>query len=257
MEAEYRQPEDIITDYLDYLCAPLVGVVPFEQRTRLREETLFHLEELVEAYQRDGHAPMEAARHAVYQYGESHEVGQLFLETWFAHQPQGKMARILGLANLRTLIPFGIATLFATALVQMRVFMPNPEPMTFGLSMAQIRQVLPEPLPLPDASPLSVLLALTMLIAPWIAGFYTGAMVPVRPARAVYSIMTLLIIYTFVLGVLLLPTHEGLIVGIIQVFYWLPIGCLSAQTAAIVTWRRRCRFMLVSEPRFRLVALRR
>src|SRR5688572_7077249 len=103
--------DDIIADYLDHLCAPLVGVVPYAERNRLREETGYHLERLANAYTLEGCSSVEAARQAVAKYGESNAVGQLFLETWFAHQPQGPLARRLGLANLRALTYFGAATL--------------------------------------------------------------------------------------------------------------------------------------------------
>jgi len=137
---------------------------------------------------------------------------------------------------------FGIATLLTTLLVQLRIYLPNPEPLTFGLSAAQIRHVLPEPLPLPDASPLSVLLAVTTLFAPFVAGILTGITVPVSPARAVYQVQTILTLYTFVLGALMLPTREGLLLGLIQLFFWLPVGCACATVASVLTRQRRCRY---------------
>lgn len=244
VQPDEMQPEDILSDYLDHLCAPLVGVVPFMERNRLREEAEFHLERLMNTFLLEGYSATEAARIAVQKYGASHEVGQQFLEAWFTHQPQGKLARWVGLANLRAVTFFGTATLFTTLLVQLRIYLPNPEPLTFGLSVAQIRHVLPEPLPLPDASPLSVLLALTTLFTPFIAGSLTGIMVPVAPARAVYQVQTLLTLYTFVLGALMLPTREGLLLGLFQLFFWLPVGCLCASISSVVTWRRRCRYPL-------------
>jgi hypothetical protein len=235
-------PEEMIADYLDHLCAPLVGVVPYAERNRLREEAEYHLDRLMNTFLLEGAPPVEAARRAVVKYGGSHEVGQQFLEAWFTHQPQGPFARRFGLANLRALTFFGGATLLSTVLVQIRVYLPNPEPMTFGLSVAQIRHVLPEPLPLPDASPLSVLLAMTTLFAPFIAGTLTGMAVPVSPIRAVYQVQTLLTLYTFVLGVMMLPTREGVLLGLIQLFFWLPVGCLCATIASALFWRRRCRY---------------
>ena len=188
----------------------------------------------------EGLAPAEAARQAILKYGASNEVGQQFLEAWFTHQPQGRFARRFGLANLRALTFFGTATFLTTVLVQLRVYLPNPEPMTFGLSVAQMRHVLPEPLPLPDGSPLSVLLAVTTLLAPFIAGTLTGTAVPVRPFRAVYQVMTVLALYTFVLGAMMLPTREGLILALLQLFYWLPVGGLCASVASTLTWQKRC-----------------
>ncbi|MDX1933654.1 MAG: hypothetical protein SFU56_13740, partial [Capsulimonadales bacterium] len=220
------QPDEVIADYLDHLCAPLVGVVPFDERNRLREEAAYHIDRLMNTYLLEGLAPDAAAQEAVRRYGGSQEVGYQFLEAWFTHQPQGPVARRLGLANLRALTYFGTATLLVTLLVQLRVYLPNPDPLTFGLSLAQVRQVLPEPLPLPDASPLSILLAGTTLCAPFVAGTLTGMAVPVAPGRAVYQVQTVLTLYTFVLGVQMLPTREGILLGLIQLFFWLPVGCL-------------------------------
>jgi hypothetical protein len=238
----YPQPEDLIADYLDHLCAPLVGVVPYPERSRLREETEYHLERLANAYLLEGATPAAAARRAIQKYGSSSEVGQLFLETWFAHQPQGWLARRLGLANVRALTYFGAVTLLTTLLVQLRVYRPDPEPLTFGLSLAQIRCLVPEPLPLPDGGPISILLAGIAVAAPFVAGALTGASVPVRPARAVYMVQTALTLYTFVLGVQMLPTREGLLLALFQLFFWLPVGCATAHIVAVLTWRRRCGF---------------
>jgi hypothetical protein len=239
---EAMTPDDIIADYLDHLCAPLVGVVPYIERSRLREETGYHLERLAGTYILEGESPIEATRRAVAKYGESNEVSQLFLETWFVHQPQGRLARRFGLANIRALTFFGAATLLTTTLVQMRVYWPNPQPLTFGLSVAQMRHLIPEPLPLPDGNPVSVGLAIIAIIAPVVAGWLTGASVPVRPARTVYNVQTLLTLYTFVLGAQMLPMREGVLLGVFQLFFWLPVGCLTAHIAAALTWRRRCRY---------------
>lgn len=35
--------QEQIQDYLDYLCAPLIGIVPYAQRRRLRAEATDHL----------------------------------------------------------------------------------------------------------------------------------------------------------------------------------------------------------------------
>lgn len=241
---EEMRPEDLIEDYLDHLCAPLVGVVPYPERNRLRSEAGYHLDRLLSGYIVEGMAPEAAARRAVEKYGSSQEVGQEFLETWFEHQPRGWVAQRIGLANVRAVTYFGTATLLATSLVQSRVYWPDPEPITFGLTLADVRRIVPEPLPLPDGHPLTVALIMISIFAPILAGALTGATVPVRPARAVYQVQTVLTLYTFVQGFQMLPLRDGLLLGLFMLFFWLPVGCLAAQLTAIWTWRRRCGFVL-------------
>jgi hypothetical protein len=236
------RPEDTIEDYLDHLCAPLVGLVPYMERSRLRSEAGYHLERLMAGYVIEGIPPQEAVRLAIEKYGSSQDVGQQFLESWFEHQPQGVLARKIGLGNVRALIYFGAATALATALVQFKIYWPNPEPITFGLTLADIRRIVPEPLPLPDANPVSLLLLIVAIVAPIIAGACTGTTVPIRPARSVYLVQTVLILYTFVHGMQMLPMRDGLLLGLFMLCFWLPVGCLAANLAAAYTWRRRCRF---------------
>lgn len=59
-----------IEDYLDYLCAPLLGVVPYNQRRRLRLEAADHLYALTEDHAAEGFAPLEAVQIALREYGE-------------------------------------------------------------------------------------------------------------------------------------------------------------------------------------------
>lgn len=243
-DMDEMRPEDSIEDYLDHLCAPLVGVVPYLERNRLRSEAGYHLDRLMAGYVIEGIPPQEAARLSIEKYGSSQDVGQQFLESWFEHQPQGWLARKIGLGNARALIYFGSATALTTALVQFKVYWPNPEPITFGLTLADVRRIVPEPLPLPDANPVSLFLLIIAVIAPIIAGVLTGATVPVRPARSVYLVQTVLTLYTFVHGIQMLPIRDGLLLGLFMLCFWLPVGCLTANLAAVYTWRRCCRFRM-------------
>jgi len=45
---------DRIKDYLDYLCAPLLGVVPYAERRSLREEARGHLPEIAAEFEAQG-----------------------------------------------------------------------------------------------------------------------------------------------------------------------------------------------------------
>ncbi|MBC8100960.1 MAG: hypothetical protein H7Z41_00030 [Cytophagales bacterium] len=231
--------DHLIEDYLDHLCAPLVGIVPYSERSGLREDAADMIERLSSRYTAEGIEPERAAQLAIEKHGASHEVSRQFLEAWFSHQPHGVLARRFGLANAHAVVYFGLATFLATTIIQVRVFNPCLDLFLLGLTPAQMRQIVPEPLPLPDTSPLQAALVVIAVLAPFVAGYLTGSAVPVGAARAVYQAMMPLIVFTLVLGALVLPTREGLLLALFQLVFWLPVGCLVAHAAGPLAWRRR------------------
>src|SRR5262245_16359642 len=71
-----------IEDYLDYLCAPLLGVVPYAQRHRLREEARLHLQDIAREYEAQGLPPQEALTQAFRVHGNPWRIGQSFVQEW-------------------------------------------------------------------------------------------------------------------------------------------------------------------------------
>ena len=69
-------PDDPLDDYLDHVCAPLVGVVPYPRRTTLRYELREHVTMLTE----DGQTLEEVLR----SLGDPYEAGRRFLAQWEA-----------------------------------------------------------------------------------------------------------------------------------------------------------------------------
>lgn len=243
-------PAEMIEDYLDHICAPLLGIVPYPERARLREETGFHIEQRANDYRLQGMEEREAVLRAIQMVGNSEKVGQTFLETWFKHQPQGRLGRYIGLANAYAFVPFMVATLAVTWLLMLRVFLlPDPKIITFGLSYAQIRHVIPEPIPLPETNWESLLLYGISIFAPIAAGWWTGVRVPYGAARAVYQVMLPLVIYTFLLSAVVMPRQEGVGLALVEMFYWIPVGCATAHVAGLITWRRRSRRFVVKSLR--------
>jgi hypothetical protein len=59
----------LLQDYLDHLCAPLVGVLPFAERQAVREEIGHHLRALAAAREELGATPAEAMAQALRQFG--------------------------------------------------------------------------------------------------------------------------------------------------------------------------------------------
>ena len=237
-----EQARELLEDYLDHLCSPLVGIVPYRERDRLRQEAAFNIEGRMQMYVLDGCDSVDAMKLAIEKYGRSDQLGDLFLEEWVRYQPKGWLARNIGLPNAYAGFFFGQATLWGLVLVQIRVFAPNPEPYTFGLSLAQIRHIVPEPLPLPDQSPMFLAFCAYLLITPFVAGWLTGRFAPIGASRAVYHVMVLLISVAFAVGSLMLPAREGVLFGFAELFIWLPVGMATAHYSSVVARRQRLRY---------------
>jgi hypothetical protein len=71
-----------IGDYLDQVCAPLIGRVPTARLADLRAELRTHLEARAEAYRELGSGPEEAAWAALEQLGDPRRLGREWLREW-------------------------------------------------------------------------------------------------------------------------------------------------------------------------------
>lgn len=245
------EAQRIIDNYLDHQGAPLVGMMPFEERVRLRQEAGDYLERRTAAYLLDGHSPREAALMAIREYGDSRDVADEILQNWLHRHLNGKIAKRIGLAEIYATILFGLSNAAVQILQQIHIsavaLQVDPSPITFGLSPAELRHFIPSPLPLPERSPTFALIVASLFLLPIVAGCLTGWLAPVRPARAVYHVQVCLTVYTFFSGVLMLPACYGLMAAVLQVIYWIPVGCLCAHIGAIVKRRHCCRFSEISD----------
>lgn len=238
--------DDVIEDYLDHLCAPLVGVVPCADRRMLRDDAAFYIGEVANTFVLAGYSARDAARLAVQHYGDSRDLADRLMEACLRTRVGNRFLQRIHPAELSAITWFGLANGCLAFLLQMRVYftalLANSRPITFGLNPAQIRQIIPRPLPLPQTDPFYFLLLAFLLVAPFVAGFLTGSQAPVRPVRAVYLVQTSLTLYIFVFGFLMLPVRDGLIAAIFELCYWLPVGCVSTAVAAAMTGRRSYRY---------------
>ena len=235
-------PEEVLADYVDYLCAPLAGVVPFRERQGLRDDALYMIERYYSDNLNCGIDNQQAMRQAIRRYGQSHKVATQLVEVWFRYQPQGNLTQRFGLANVVALTAFGQATFWTILIVLVRVYFPDPHPYHFaGLSPEQIRRLLPEPLPLPETGPTFILFLLVLVAAPFLAGVVVGLRVPVHPARAVCLAHLPLVLLTLFVGLQTLPMIEGLSLSVVQIFYWLPVGSVTAHITALLIRQSRCR----------------
>lgn len=196
-----------IEDYLDYLCAPLLGIVPYAQRRRLRMEAADHLSALVEDFEAEGFAPQEAVAVALREYGEPWQVGQGFADAWLGGAASRRLGRFADGATLRAFGWFGVLTVLNLLVIEWY---------TLGPSQAGL---------LPLIQCLAV-------VSPVAAGALTGTGLDSRTGVGICRVVALLGLASAATGLLLRPQQEGLTFATFQFVFWLPVGCLSATVAA-------------------------
>lgn len=224
----------LLDDYIDRLRAPMVGVVPLERRQRFLGEVAGHLEALVEDFRQEGEDAEEAVRRAIREHGEPGQLAEDFVAAWFQKGARGAIERRMGRANCTAFAAFVVAQAIYLFVLQVRVFEPNGAYYRFPFSPGQIRQVWPAPLPYPEASPWFAFLIGYPILAPLLAGWWTGRRVPVRAGMAVYQALAPLILISFAVGACLLPVTEGVLFALIQFFVWLPGGALAAHVSSVL-----------------------
>ena len=196
-----------IEDYLDYLCAPLLGIVPYAQRRRLRLETEDHLRALAEDFKAEGFAPDEAVSVALREYGEPWRIGQDFAEAWLTGAGPYRFARFTDAATLRAFGWFGVFSVLTLLGVEQYALAPHQE--VLG----------------PQLQCLAV-------VAPLLAGVPTGFALHPKTAGGVCRAVAALGLASGAAGALVLPHREALQFALFQFMFWLPAGCLSASVTA-------------------------
>ncbi len=196
-----------IEDYLDFLCAPLLGIVPYAQRRRLRLEAADHLYALTEDYTAEGFVPSEAVSIAQREYGEPWAVGQSFADAWTGASAAGRLVRFADAATLRAFGWFGVFSVANLLLLETSLLQP-------GASQWQ---------------PYVICLA---VVSPLIAGILTGLGLHGRTAGGICRAVGTLAAVSGAVGLLLLPHSEGLQFAAFQLLFWLPAGALSAAVTA-------------------------
>lgn len=206
-----------VEDYLDHVCAPLVGRVPFAARATLRAELRAHLEALIGASEELGRGRDEAVRLALGQFGDPHALGQEWLRGWRHGESAGPL-RSAQPATIVALGCFGLATSVAVALVVASATMTS--------HLSFLNPMWP---------------VLFVLVMPFLAGLATGLLAPGRQALGAFYALALLILVT-TLGASVLVNgwefNDLPAIGIVQSVCWIPIGCASA---AFGGWLRSLR----------------
>lgn len=205
-----------IEDYLDYLCAPLLGTVPHSQRQRFRREAADHLLGLAEDFAAEGLSPEDAVSHALHEYGDPWRLGQSFADAWRTSEEHCYRLRFADAATVRAFGWFGIFTVANLLLLEATLFQP-------GASWWQ-----------PDVACLAV-------ASPLIAGILTGLGLHSQMRSGIFRSVGTLAAASGAVGLLLLPRWEGVQFAAFQLFFWLPVGSLSATVTAGLAHQFRLR----------------
>lgn len=178
------EPEARIDDSLDYLCAPLLGIVPYAQRRRLRAEAADHLLALTEDFVAEGFAPQEAVTIALREYGAPWQVGQSFADAWLGGVAPSRLTHLADAATLRAFGWFGVVTVLTLLLLE-------------GCVLNDGQDWLP-------------LVQCVAFLSPLLAGALTGAGMDSRAYSGILRAVGVLGLASAGVGLLLRPHTEGL-----------------------------------------------
>lgn len=218
------EADALLEDFLDHVCAPLVGVVPYRERQAIRREIGAHLDALVAEHEFQGQSPDDAANSALREMGEPWAAGQAWLEAWSAGRQTSSSASRLARASLtRPFAFFGVAAMLNWLLLEQCALTPGGDWLL----------------------PFVVLFA---AVAPIVCGVCVGASQPGHPTRGVLPALLILCLHALATGLLMLPSPDGLHFAAVPLVWWLPVGLLSSSlVAALIRSHRRHRFLRAIE----------
>lgn len=224
-------------EFLAVLDAPLVGFVPYADRARLRDETRFHLENLS--------LDLGSLDRAMDAFGDPETAARDYLDAWSRKRAKGPIDRRLGYGAVRALAAFGGLQFLCTALIGWRTWNPVGGADDYLVDPARFHDVFPRAIPAPEATASYALLAGLAIVGPLVAGWFVGREIPLRPARAVYEGIAPCVLYSFLVGLLLMPSRDHVALGAVQIAWWLPAAAIAASLASIDArrrgWRREAR----------------
>jgi hypothetical protein len=207
-----------IEDYLDHLCAPLVGLVPYAERIALRSEAGAHIAWLIDEFEHQGLERPEAVEAALHEHGEPWAIGVAWVDEWLRGAPNSSLSRRVGSGGMRAFVAFGAASVLNWLLMEACLLLP---------AWSFITPWLP----------------LIVVLSPIVAGGLTGATAPSRVVHVVCGVQLILTAHSFLCAWTMWPRQEAVYFALFQLVFWLPVGCLSAWCAAMLARHlRRTRF---------------
>ncbi len=224
------EPAPLLADYLDHLCAPLIGVMSYERRREISLEVRLHLESLAEELAEQGQTSEAALTAALQEFGEPWTVGEGMVRTLSSHASESS-AR-----SARTAMAHGVAW--------------------FGLPAAACLLLLTQHSVDDPRAELLPLLTLLTLMTPVFGGALTGFTSPARAESGACRALALVGAISLGIALLLLPSRMGLVFLGVQAAYWFPIGWLAARAAVCIRrqYHRGC-FLRLAGRRLSYVSL--
>ncbi len=220
--AQQQRDEEQIEDFLDHLCAPLIGIVPYRERLAFRQEAHAHIEGLIREFQYEGQEIAAATESALREFGEPWKVGQAFLQEWSrgasGQLPSGQIRK----AAWTAFGGFGVASMWTLLVLESSASAP------------------------PNENSMLILGGLAFC-SPFVAGGFVGALAPAQARRGIATALGGLILHSCAVGALMQPGREALLFALWQLLFWLPVGVGSAAvTAACLRYVRRPRFWQIA-----------
>lgn len=237
-----NEAHPLIAQYEQRLCDCLSGLVTNDQKKLIVDETIFLLETASNERFLLGESLDEAVRNAIYELGDARSIACHHTQGFFElDRSESFIVRILGRSNAVAFGAVGCADVLFMLLLQLRNFFPACGPIGLKVSPAQIRAILPRPLPFPELSLSFAFGVIYPIIAPILAGWFVGSVIPVRAHEAVYRVTMPIIVISFLVGSTMLPNTEGILCAVIQAVFWLPVGCLCAHLSSLHSRKKRLR----------------
>ena len=201
-----------LEDYLDHVCAPLIGLVPYARRQELRGELRSHLEALAASHVELGSAPDVALIRSLHQFGDPHAIARHWAREWTHPSP----ARPLQPA-WRT-IPWALGCFGTASLVVFLILQTMASESDGSIRTAWMG------------------LLLFGAVLPVLAGITTGLLAPARHALGSFFALALLVPPFVALGTNpLMPallgyhwTNSSIAMALMLAICWLPIGPAAA-----------------------------
>jgi len=218
-EAVAFDVESQVEEYLDFLCVPLVGIVPYKQRRHMRLEAADHLRSHIDDLQAEGLRPQAAADCAMHEYGEPWKVGHRLADAYLTGSAHQTALGSIDAIAFKAFGRFGVCTVVTVLVLEAMTLVP----LTTGW--------------------LTPLYGALLLLGPIAAGILTGMGMEPKTWKGVCQAIALLSLATLPAGLLLRPNTEALHLAAYQLLYWLPVGCLaSSATASLRRHSRRQNF---------------
>ena len=198
--------DDRIDDYLDHLCTPLIGTVPYQVRKRLRLEAEEHILQLIVEFSETGLSANDSLVAGLKEHGEPWRIGQAYVDEWLRSTSRSAASRLIA--------PYLLHGFAWCGLVSVPVLL-------------MVEQSCVSRYNFPTES-----VSVVVIVAPLIVGVLTGITSPCRPISAVCVSMGIFVLVSAIAGAIFYPDITTLRFAGVQALYWTPVASICAWATA-------------------------